>query len=95
MTEWNDVASGFQAIAGFPGVCGAVDGTLIKRERPDDFWGWYCRKGYVAYNVQGVVDASMHFMSVSVRSGGCNDKTLWSKSLPGMTTRYSCSIVPI
>jgi len=89
-TEWDDVASGFQAIAGFPDVCGAVDGTLIKRVRLNDVWGWYSRKGYVSYNVQGIVDVNMHFTSVSVRSSGCNDKTLWSKSLPGMTTRYYC-----
>jgi hypothetical protein len=87
-TEWSHVVKGFASIAGFPNVCGAVDGTLIKRTRPRNYYGWYCRKGFVAYNLQGIVDSNMLFMSVSVRPGGCNDKTLWSKSIPGQNPRY-------
>ena len=66
--------AGFERISGFPNVAGAVDGTLIKRVRPKTFWGWYCRKGFVAYNVQCVVDSDMLFMDLSVRPRGWNDK---------------------
>ncbi|EGZ25967.1 hypothetical protein PHYSODRAFT_486684 [Phytophthora sojae] len=31
----------FEAITGFPGVVGAIDGMLIKIPRPWDFEGWY------------------------------------------------------
>jgi hypothetical protein len=82
-SEWEEVMQGFEAIARFPGVCGAVDGTLIKRTRPKDHWGWYCRKGYTAYNVQGVVDSNQVFMNISARPGSCNDKSVWEGSSIG------------
>ncbi|KAH9161459.1 hypothetical protein LEN26_001397 [Aphanomyces euteiches] len=82
--EWNCVQSGFACIAGFPNVAGVVDGTLIQKTRPRNFWGWYCRKGFVAYNMQGIADSNMFFMDFSVPPGGCNDMTLWSRSVPGL-----------
>ncbi|KAG4061680.1 hypothetical protein PC123_g3451 [Phytophthora cactorum] len=55
-SEVESVEAGFFAVAGFPGVVGAVDGTLIAIPCPHDFEGWYCRKGFPAVNVQAVVD---------------------------------------
>src|SRR5207244_676521 len=50
--EWQDLEEGFEEVCGFPGACLAVDGSLFEIERPHDFQGWYCRKGYPAINVQ-------------------------------------------
>ncbi|KAE9324344.1 hypothetical protein PF001_g3474 [Phytophthora fragariae] len=46
----------FFTVACFPGVVGAVDGTIIAIPRPHDFEGWYCRKGFPAVDVQAIVD---------------------------------------
>lgn len=81
--EWSDVAAGFEAIAGIPGIAGAVDGTLIRRTRPAAFWGWYCRKGFPAYNMMAIVDSAQRFLSFSVRPGSCNDQSVWNRSLMG------------
>lgn len=56
LEELNAVEEGFDAIAGFPGAVGAIDGTLINIPRLRDFEGWYCRKGFPAVNVQTIVD---------------------------------------
>ncbi|KAH9160502.1 hypothetical protein LEN26_001821 [Aphanomyces euteiches] len=37
--------------------------------------------------MQGIVDSNLFFMEFSVRPGGCNDKTLWSKSPIGINPR--------
>lgn len=50
----------FFSLAKFPGVIGAVDGTLIPILAPkEDEYAFVCRKGYHALNVQGVVDTSL------------------------------------
>ena len=82
---WIQVANGFEVIAGFPKVCGAVDGSLFTIERPRDYEGWYCRKGFPALNVQVVVDHRRRFMSFSVRPGSTNDKALFTRSIYGQT----------
>ena len=86
-SEWSEVMEGFFQLAGFPGVCGAVDGTLVKRTRPTEHWGWYCRKGYTAYNMQGIVDSNQVFMQISARPGSCNDKSVWESSSIGQNVR--------
>lgn len=78
--EVDVVEAGFFKVAGFPGVVGAVDGTLIAIPRPHDFEGWYCRKGFTAVNVQAVVDHLGAFRSISIRSGSNNDQSLWNGS---------------
>jgi len=88
---WQDVVRGFKDIGGFDRVVGAVDGTLIKRSRPSNFWGWYCRKSFTAYNMQAVVDSSKMFMEFSIRPGSCNDCTLWNGSWIGSYVR---SVIP-
>jgi hypothetical protein len=43
----------FYAIGGIPKVCGLLDGTLIKIQKPSSNTGDYiCRKGFAAVNVQ-------------------------------------------
>ncbi|KAE9023914.1 hypothetical protein PF011_g3750 [Phytophthora fragariae] len=74
------VEQGFETIAGFSEVVGAIDGTLIKIPRPRDFEGWYCRKGFPAVNVQAIVDHKGAFRSLSIRAGSSNDQSLWNGS---------------
>ena len=56
---WNTIKEGFQQIAGFPNVIGAIDGTLIAIKRFKDKEGWFCRKGFTALNMQAVCDHKM------------------------------------
>ena len=70
----------FEAIAQFPDVVGAVDGSHILLNRPENWKGMYNRKGVVSLNMQGVVDAKGRFMNISIRHGSVNDKSLWSSS---------------
>ncbi|OWZ14490.1 hypothetical protein PHMEG_00012025 [Phytophthora megakarya] len=85
--DWDKVVEGFKLIAGFDRVVGAVDGTLIKRSRPTNFWGWYCRKNFPAYSMQAVVDSNKLFLEFLVRPGSCNDNTLWSGSWIGANVK--------
>ena len=84
-SEWEVIKEGFQRKRGFPGVVGAVDGTLLERERPYDHEGWYCRKGYPAYNVQLVVDHRHRVMSFCSKPGSLNDQSVWNYSKFGNT----------
>ena len=79
-TDFEVIADEFEKIAGFPNVYAAVDGSHILRNRPENFTGWYNRKGVPSYNIQGVVDAKCRFMSLSIRHGCCSDKKLWNDS---------------
>lgn len=59
------IKSQFFKLAKFPGVIGAVDGTLIPILAPKvDEFAYVCRKGYHVLDVQGVVDASLRFMLI-------------------------------
>ncbi|ETV69526.1 hypothetical protein H257_14762 [Aphanomyces astaci] len=82
--EWEVVRVGFEE-HGFPNAYGAIDGSLIQVKRFEDFYGWYCRKGFPAFNMQAVVDHRMRFMSYSLRSGSQNDKAMFNESLFGQT----------
>lgn len=62
-------AAAFEEKAGFPGVAGAVDGSLIRIQRPKNHEGWYTRKGWCGVNMQGVCDAQMRFIDISIRAG--------------------------
>ncbi|KAF0703994.1 hypothetical protein AaE_015158 [Aphanomyces astaci] len=59
--EWEVVRVGFEE-HGFPNAYGAIDGSLIQVKRFEDFYGWYCRKGFPAFNMQAVVDHRMRFI---------------------------------
>ncbi|DAZ97975.1 TPA: hypothetical protein N0F65_005133 [Lagenidium giganteum] len=67
----------FEARTGLPGVVDAIDGTLIEIKRLEQWEGWYCRKGFPAFNMQAVGDDHQLFMSFSIRSG----RTMTSLSL--------------
>lgn len=43
-TEIKKVTDGFERIAGFPDVIGAVDGSSMRFRRPAKHEGWYCSK---------------------------------------------------
>ena len=83
--EWQELADGFERICQFPDACLAVDGTLLEIERPHDYEGWYCRKGYPAINVQGVVDYKRRFRSYAMWPGAENDKGVFNRSEFGRT----------
>lgn len=57
----------FYAIAHFPNVVGAIDGTLIPIRGMNgvDEPVFVCRKNFHALNVQGVVDSSMRYILCS------------------------------
>lgn len=64
LDELEEIEEGFYRIADFPGVVGAIDGTLVAIARPKDYEGWYCRMLYPAVNVQAVVDHRGTFRSI-------------------------------
>ncbi|KAE9252988.1 hypothetical protein PF004_g1695 [Phytophthora fragariae] len=69
--EWH-VVSIFERVCGVPNVVGAIDGSLFPVRRFADYEGWYCRKGFPAFNMQVVVDSNKRIMSFSIRSGSQN-----------------------
>jgi len=83
--EWREVEAGFQEKRGFPGVVGAVDGSLFPINRPADYEGFYCRKFYPALNMQAVVDHRCMFMSIDIRPGSWSDQKIWNASRLGRT----------
>jgi hypothetical protein len=87
LDEFKRIADGFQSIANFPNVIGAIDCTLIEVERPEDFEGWYCRKGFCAFNVQAICDASYKFMSYAIFPGSMTDKSIFNASEFGKICR--------
>ncbi|KAH9067311.1 hypothetical protein Ae201684P_021471 [Aphanomyces euteiches] len=90
--EWEEIRRGFEMKAGFPNCYGALDGSLIPIKRFADFDGWYCRKGFPAFNMQAVVDDKLRFRSYSLRSGSQNDKSLFNHSRFGRTCH---KVVPV
>ncbi|GMF51697.1 unnamed protein product [Phytophthora fragariaefolia] len=77
---------------GLPGVTGAIDGSLVHIQRPDDYEGFYCRKCYPAINVQATVDADLKFMSVDLFSGSWSDKEMWEFA---PSSHQYCAKMPI
>nr|XP_022314374.1 putative nuclease HARBI1 [Crassostrea virginica] len=72
----------FFKIAKFPGVIGAIDGTLIPILAPkEDEHAYICRKGYHALNVQGVVDANHRFINFVCKwPGSVHDSFIFRES---------------
>jgi hypothetical protein len=79
------VCNGFEWICGFPDAYLAIEGSLIEIERPFDYEGCYCRKGYPVINVQCVVDYNRRFRSYTMRPGVENDKGVYNRSEFGRT----------
>ena len=40
INDWTSIADGFEKIRGYPDVAGAIDGTLIEVERPQEHEGY-------------------------------------------------------
>jgi hypothetical protein len=78
--EWGILAQGFESICGFPNCCFAIDGSLFEIEHPQEFFGWYCRKGYPAIYCQLVVDHKGRIRSFDMRPGSANDKAIFNYS---------------
>lgn len=78
--DWSRLIKGFENICGFPDCCLAVDGSIFEIERPYDYDGWYCRKGFPALNIQLVVDHKARVRSVDIRPGSANDKAVFNYS---------------
>ena len=64
--EWQEISNGFYEIKGFPDVVGAIDGTLIRIEKPSDYEGFYNRKRFASFNVQAVCDSKKKFLSFEI-----------------------------
>jgi hypothetical protein len=77
--SWIQLRDNFQS-RGFPGMVGAIDGSLIELERGSDFEGFYCRKGFPAFNLMAVVDHKKRFISVYVSKGSNNDRGVYNDS---------------
>jgi len=84
-SEWQELCDGLERVCRFPDAVLAIDGSLIQIERPLDYEGWYCRKGYPAINVQCVVDYKRRFPSFAMRPGAENDKGVYNRSEFGNT----------
>ncbi|KAF0775111.1 hypothetical protein AaE_001189, partial [Aphanomyces astaci] len=83
MVAWQSVAAGFETVAEFPMVYGAVDGCLVMVKRFRQHEGWYCRKGFPAFNLIALVDDQKRFMAYSLRPGSQNDRMLFRNSILG------------
>jgi hypothetical protein len=68
------------ASRGFPGMVGAIDGSLVELERGGDFEGFYCRKGFPAFNVLAVVDHQKRFIAAYISRGSNNDRGCYNDS---------------
>lgn len=75
-------AGGFYAVAGFPNVIGAIDGTHIPIIRPTvDEHLYVNRKGYHSVNVQCVCDSKLQILDVVAKwPGATHDSFIWSNS---------------
>ena len=72
----------FYAIAGFPKVVGAIDGTLIPIKAPSKEEHLYvCHKGYHAINVMAVCNADMKFTNLVAKwHGAVHDSAVFNAS---------------
>ena len=70
-----DLEQGFMRISGgvFQGTVAAGDGVVFRMQRPHreavdgDVASFFTRKGYYAYGMQGFVDSSCKFLSISMK----------------------------
>jgi hypothetical protein len=83
MDAWHSISAGFESVAGLPNVFGAVDGCLIMVRRFHHHEGWYCRKGFPAFNMMALVDHNKRFMAYSLRPGSQNDRMAFQNSICG------------
>lgn len=60
--------------------CLSLDGSFFEIERPYDYEGCYCRKGFLALNVQIVVYHKARVRARDIRPGSANDKAIFNYS---------------
>jgi hypothetical protein len=84
--QWDMIRTGFESKSGIPNAVGAIDGSLIEIERPNEYDGWYNRKGYPSFNLLAIVDDQRRFMYVSIKPGSNPDKTVFNTSFRKIAT---------
>ena len=73
----------FYAIAGFPGVCGAIDCTHIRIQSPSRYvaGAYVNRKGFYSINVQAICNASNEITNIVARwPGSTHDSRIFENS---------------
>lgn len=72
----------FNAMAGFPGVIGAIDGCHIQISAPtQDHNSYVNRKGYHSIILQGICDSRLKFIDVFIGlCGSVHDARVWELS---------------
>ncbi|XP_071104771.1 putative nuclease HARBI1 [Haliotis cracherodii] len=72
----------FQAIGGFPGVIGVIDGTHVRIIAPHvNEPEFVCRKGFHSINVQVVMDANYKILNIVAKwPGSVHDSRIWNNS---------------
>ena len=76
---------GFQAIAGFPNIIGAIDCTHIATKAPStNEFNYVNRKGFHSVNVQIVCDANLSLLNVERWPGGTHDSFIMQNSSVGV-----------
>ncbi len=81
--EEGTIMQAFSTIAGMPGCIGCIDGTLIPIRGPggDDAELYRGRKGFFAYNVMAVCDASLLVTNLVVNwPGSAHDARIFNES---------------
>ena len=81
--EEDAIMQAFSTIAGMPGCIGCIDGTLIPIRGPGghDAELYRGRKGYFAYNVMAVCDASLLVTNLVVNwPGSAHDSRIFNES---------------
>ncbi len=76
--DWLTCQKEFEAMCGFPNACLAIDSTLIRIQRTQQYEGWYCHKGYPAIKLQLVVDGQQQVHSYCMRPGSENNSGVYS-----------------
>ncbi|XP_051159320.1 putative nuclease HARBI1 [Leptopilina boulardi] len=76
------IARDFEAIAGFPGVIGLIDGSHVRINAPHEFPDSYInRYGFHSINVQGICDSQMRFIDIySTCPGSVNGTRVYQLS---------------
>ncbi|XP_065933899.1 putative nuclease HARBI1 [Magallana gigas] len=80
--EISGIKNNFHKLAGFPGVIGCVDGTMIKIVSPSENEADYlCRKGFYALNVQMTCDPQFRVLDVVAKwPGSVHDARIFRES---------------
>lgn len=80
--ELVNIKAAFHKIAGFPGVVGCVDGTMVKIKAPYvNEADYICRKGYHALNIQMTCDPRFRIIDLVAKwPGSVHDSRIFRES---------------